>query len=150
MPHAARQRSNLTDMAGYSGTPLAKKLGIRAGNRVCTLGAPASLEAALEPVPPDVTLQTSLRGRAAFDVVLLFAKRQADVASRFAALRDRLTPAGGLWVCWPKKASGVPTDLTDAWVREYGLATGLVDNKVCAVDETWSALRFVIRLRDRT
>ena len=136
-------------MAGYSGTPLPKKLGIKEGHVVYAANAPDDLDALLTPLPPDVTLKTSLRGNAQLDVILLFAKSKAMVAKRFAPLVDRMQPNAGLWVCWPKKSSGVKTDLTEAFVREYGLSTGLVDNKICAVDETWSGLRFVIRVKDR-
>ncbi|HEX6511491.1 MAG TPA: DUF3052 family protein [Chloroflexota bacterium] len=83
------------------------------------------------------------------DVILLFATSRTDLATQLGAAVAALAPAGGLWLAWPKKASGVPTDLTESAVRELGLATGLVDNKVCAIDETWSGLRFVRRLRDR-
>jgi hypothetical protein len=82
-------------------------------------------------------------------VVLVFAPDRRALAARFGPARRRLTTAGGLWVAWPKKASGVPTDLDDNVVREFGLATGMVDNKVCAIDATWSGQRFVVRLRDR-
>ena len=135
--------------AGYSGTPLAKKLGIKPGQRVLIAGGPQGFEKTLGELPERVQLVTSLRGSKPFDVVLFFTKRESELARRFVALAERLQPAGGLWVAWPKKSSGVTTDLSDAVVRKTGLDSGLVDNKVCAVDETWSALRFVIRLRDR-
>jgi hypothetical protein len=89
------------------------------------------------------------RGRGLLDVVIFFAPDWSALQGRFGSLANRLSPAGGLWVAWPKKASGVPTDLTEDVVRGVGLAAGLVDNKVCAVDDTWSALRFVFRLADR-
>ena len=136
-------------MAGYSGTPLAKKLGIRAGAGVLLAGAPLDLATALAPLPEDVHLTDRARGTARFDVILLFARSAAELGRRFSTLAARLQPAGGLWVAWPKKASGVDTDLGDGVVRRIGLAAGLVDNKVCAIDETWSGLRFVIRLADR-
>ena len=136
-------------MAGYSGTPLPKKLGIKEGHRVALIGAPDGFEKTLGPLPEDVALTDGARGRAPLAVVVLFTKKKADLVRRFATLAGRLAPAGGLWVAWPKKASGVATDLTDGVVREHGLAVGLVDNKICAVDETWSGLRFVIRLKDR-
>ena len=85
----------------------------------------------------------------AFNVMIFFTSERAELVRRFSALARRLCPAGGLWISWPKKASGVSTDLTEDRVREVGLAAGLVDNKVCAVDETWSGLRFVFRLKDR-
>jgi hypothetical protein len=125
--------------AGYSGTPLPAKLGIKAGSRVL-----------LDGVPEDVPLDGHRRpGREPYDVVLLFAPDAARLHARWPALVPRLTTAGRLWVCWPKKSSGVPTDLTDDVVRDVGLAEGLVDVKVCAIDATWSGLAFVRRLEDR-
>ena len=136
-------------MAGYSGTPLWRKLGIAPGHRVALVGAPAGFERALRGLPAGVELSTSLRGTAARDVIVLFTSRRADLERRFAALAARLEPNGGLWIAWPKKASGVATDLGDGVVRAVGLSGGLVDNKVCAVDDTWSGLRFVVRRADR-
>ena len=135
--------------AGYSGTPLPKKRGIKQGHRVVLVGAPPGFRRTLGRLPEDVALRTDLRGRGELDVVLLFAKRRAELERRFDTLAARLAPAGGLWIAWPKKTSGVATDLSDGVVRDTGLAGGLVDNKVCAVDDTWSGLRFVIRRRDR-
>ncbi|HEY8431607.1 MAG TPA: hypothetical protein VIL20_24675 [Sandaracinaceae bacterium] len=136
-------------MAGYSGTPLPKKLGIREGARVALLRAPEGFDAVLGALPPGVRLQRDLRGSAPIDVALLFATARADLEARFAKARDRIAKNGGLWVCWPKKSAGVPSDLTEDVTRAVGLAAGLVDNKVCAVDETWSGLRFVWRTKDR-
>jgi hypothetical protein len=136
-------------MAGYSGTPLAKKLGIKAGHRVALLGAPADFEATLTELPDGVAVQRDLDG-GPFDVVLLFTPDAAGLKRGFARAARRISPAGGLWIAWPKRASGVPTDLTENAVRGHGLSVGLVDNKVCAIDEVWAGLRFVIRLRDRT
>lgn len=136
-------------MAGYSGTPLPKKLGVKESHTVYLAGAPKDFADILVPLPPDVTVMTTVRGGQKLDVILLFAKSKAMVARRFAPLVDRMRNNAGLWVCWPKKSSGVKTDLTDSFVREYGLSTGLVDNKVCAIDDTWSALRFVIRVENR-
>ncbi len=134
-------------MAGYSGTPLPKKLGIKAGHRVALLGAPSGF--ALGDLPEGVKLKRDLRGSAPVDVALLFVKSQKGLRARFGKAQERIAQDGGLWVCWPKKASGVATDLGDAFVRAHGLEAGLVDNKVCAVNETWSGLRFVWRVRDR-
>ena len=135
--------------AGYSGTPLPKKLGIREGARVALLGAPAELDPLLDPLPADVALVRGLRGTRPFDVVLAFCRTERELERGLAAGRERLTEDGGLWLCWPKKSSGLATELADGVVRERGLASGLVDNKVCAVDETWSGLRFVVRRADR-
>jgi len=136
-------------MAGYSGTPLPRKLGVKSGHRVAVLNAPPDIDRLLAPMPDDVRLRFDARGRGPWDVVLLFTRSRAELGRRFVPIARRLAPAGGLWVCWPKKASGVETDVSDQVVRETGLAAGLVDNKVCAVDEIWSGLRFVIRLEDR-
>lgn len=132
--------------AGYSGTPLPAKLGLRPGSRVLVDGAPADVP--LDPLPAGVTVHRRPGGEP-YDVVLLFAADSGRLHARWPALLARLTTAGRLWVCWPKKSSGVSTDLTDGVVREFGLAQGLVDVKVCAVDATWSGLAFVRRLRDR-
>lgn len=137
-------------MAGYSGTPLAKKLGIKEGHTVALANAPAGFAASLEDLPPRVSIRNGLRGSGLFDVILLFATSQAKLNASFAAARARMTPACGLWCCWPKKSSGVRTDLTEDSIRDLALAAGLVDNKVCAIDDTWSALRIVIRTKDRT
>jgi hypothetical protein len=134
--------------AGYSGTPLPKKLGIKTGHWVALLHEPPGFRATLSPLPDDVTLLNAV-GKDALDVILLFVGTERDLAEQFAGAARALQPAGGLWVCWPKKASGIATDLTENVVRGIGLAAGLVDNKVCAVDATWSGLRFVVRLKDR-
>jgi hypothetical protein len=136
------------NVAGYSGTPLPKKLGIKDDHRVALLNAPADFHQTLGELPPGVVLQDDLKG-APFDVMVFFTSARAELNRRFGAVAKRLNPAGGLWVAWPKRASGVATDLTEDSVRDIGLEAGLVDNKVCAVDETWSGLRFVIRLRYR-
>jgi hypothetical protein len=134
-------------MAGYSGTPLPQKLGIKAGHHVALLQAPAEFK--LGDLPENVALATKLRGTTHFDVILYFSDKHAEVSKTFLALANRLTSAGGLWICWPKKSSGVETDLDENIIRDLGLAIGLVDNKVCAVDDTWSGLRFVWRLVHR-
>ncbi|HTQ03697.1 MAG TPA: DUF3052 family protein [Polyangiaceae bacterium] len=135
-------------MAGYSGTPLAQKLGIKPGHRVALLGAPADFHTVLD-LPTGVSLERSLGGKKPFDVIVLFAMAERELARRFVPTSKRLQPNGGLWVAWPKKASGVVTDVTENAVRGVALAAGLVDNKVCAVNETWSGLRCVIRVTDR-
>jgi len=134
-------------VAGYSGTPLPKKLGIKPACRLGLVNAPADFARTLGELPPGVSPGPMKRGP--YDVIVLFAKSGQELARALAAARERLDPAGGLWVAWPKKASGIATDITEAEVRARGLATGLVDNKVCAIDDTWSGLRFVVRLVDR-
>ena len=128
-------------MAGYSGTPLPKKLGIKPGHRVLVLGAPDGFGL------DGIDVRTTARGKA--DVIVAFHDRRAELARRMPKLRELMEPAAGLWIAWPKRASKLPTDLTEDVVRELALANTLVDNKVCAIDETWSGLRLVIRLRDR-
>jgi hypothetical protein len=135
-------------MAGYSGTPLVKKLGVKPGHRLALLGAPDGFGATLGQLPADAGVQDDLGGEP-LDVIVLFAPDRAALLREFAGAARRLSPAGGLWVAWPKKASGVATDLTESAVRAVGLGAGLVDNKVCAIDEVWSGLRFVVRVQDR-
>ncbi|MDQ6651005.1 MAG: DUF3052 domain-containing protein [Actinomycetota bacterium] len=138
----------MPDIAGYSGTPLPRKLGVRAGSRVLVVGAPAGWT--LDPVPDEVELLRRDRaGTPPYDVVLAFCADRAALRRRFQPLFRRLTTAGALWVCWPKRSSGVRTDLDENVVRDHGLAAGLVDVKVAAIDATWSGLKFVVRLRDR-
>jgi len=136
-----------TTSAGYSGTPLPKKLGIREGSRVAVVSAPDGFTRVLAPLPPGVELRTGARGRC--DVVVFFVTRRAELARRFPGFVRALEPDGGLWVAWPKKTSGVATDLVFDAVQSVGLDAGLVDNKVCAIDTTWSGLRFVRRVADR-
>jgi hypothetical protein len=133
--------------AGYSGTPLVRKLGIKPGGRVALLRAPDGFDATLGELPRDVNVRRRAKGP--LDVIVAFFVRGPDLERRFGSLRDALDPAGGLWIAWPKRASGVQTDLNENVVRELGLSAGLVDNKVCAIDEVWSGLRFVYRLSDR-
>ena len=135
-------------MAGYSGTPLVQKLGIKESAAVLLVSPPEGFLETLGPLPAEAVI-VSPRSGEKLDVALLFVLSRKKLEQEFTRQAARLKPAGGLWVCWPKKASRVPTDLTEDIVREVGLAAGLVDNKVCAVDETWSGLRFVIRLVDR-
>ncbi|HVV81935.1 MAG TPA: hypothetical protein VHE35_02605 [Kofleriaceae bacterium] len=135
-------------MAGYSGTPLARKLGIKPGHAVAVLGlAPASFEGRLE-LPEGARIFHQLRPTP-FDVIVLFVDRLAELEARFSKVLARLHPEGGLWVAWPKKSSRRPTDITEDVVRRVGLAGGLVDNKVCAIDEVWSGLRLVVRVENR-
>jgi hypothetical protein len=130
-------------VSGYSGTPLAQKLGITAGRRVYTQSAPANYLALLAPLPAQVQRVTRLS--ASTDVIHVFATRRATLARALAGVRTRMRPDAALWVSWPKKASGVATDITEDTIRELALPLGLVDIKVCAVDATWSGLKLVIR-----
>jgi hypothetical protein len=143
--------------AGYSGTPLPKKLGIKPGARVGLAGAPDGFGALLEPLPDGARVEAGaaaaagapaaagLPGTGPFDVIVFFTVEQAELAGRLSELRARMAPAAGLWIAWPKRASRVPTDMTEDVIREIALPTGLVDNKVCAIDQVWSGLRLVIR-----
>lgn len=134
-------------MPGYSGTPLAKKLGIKDGFSVRLLDAPADVRAELK---TPLSACTAVRDEnSPLDFAMLFTKSKADLAKEFLRLRKQLAPAGMLWVSWPKKSSGVATDLDENIVRDIGLAAGLVDVKVCAVTDVWSGLKFVRRLKDR-
>jgi hypothetical protein len=130
---------------GYSGTPLVDKLGIKPGARLLLVSEPKDFARLLGGLPEG----SRVASRGALDFVMLFVKSQSDLRKRFARLRDRLESNGMLWVAWPKKTSGVETDLTEGVVRAFGLESGLVDVKVCAVDNTWSGLKFVRRLKDR-
>ena len=132
-------------MAGYSQTPLAKKLGIKDGSKTALISAPLSFEKLLGVLPARACLQRGLGGKLAFDVIVVFITLQAELRRQMAAARARMTPAAGLWIAWPKRASGVSTNVTENVVREIALPTGLVDNKVCAIDAVWSGLRLVIR-----
>jgi hypothetical protein len=136
----------MTGSVGYSGKPIAAKLGVRAGSRVLVVGRPDGVELGL---PPEATVHAR-PAPGAYDVVLVFCPDLDTLRRRFAGLAERLTEAGALWVSWPKRSSGVRTDLDENVVREHGLAFGLVDVKVAAVDGTWSGLKFVRRLADRT
>jgi len=124
----------------YSRTPLPKKLGIGESSRVAVVGAPRGFAQSIGVSP---------RARGAADVIVFFTIRRVELERRFGSLAGRLKPAGGLWVAWPKKSAGTATDLSFDEVQRIGLAAGLVDNKSCAIDETWQALRFVIRREDR-
>jgi hypothetical protein len=135
-------------VAGYSGTPLPKKLGIKPDCRLALVNAPGAFAKTLGELPPGVAPRPM--GRGTYDVILLFARDEASLARGLPAACSRLDADGGLWIAWPKKSSGIPTDVTEAEVRRQGLATGLVDNKVCAIDDTWSGLRFVVRVSERS
>jgi hypothetical protein len=156
-------------MAGYSGTPLPRKLGIKPGSAVALLGAPAAFEEMLAPLPQGVTIQRADGGAATasgaapsdpapggghvsdlpadtqFDVIVGFTTRRDTLARWVRDTRPALKPAGGLWIAWPKRAARIATEVTEDTVRELALPTGLVDNKVCAIDDTWTGLRLVVR-----
>jgi hypothetical protein len=134
-------------MAGYSKTPTWKKLGIREGMRVIHLHAPENYPQILGELPRGAILEDRLRKNASF--IHYFTKVKSGLSRDFPKLKEALVPDGALWISWPKGASKVTTDVTENVVREIGLKGGLVDVKVCAVDETWSGLKFVFRLKDR-
>ena len=129
--------------AGYSGTPLAKKLGFKPGFAAAWVNPPDDFAALLGELPDGVTVRKQLRGP--LDLVVCFVTARRDLEKRLPALRRALAPAGMLWIAWPKRASGVETDMTEDVVRDVALPTGLVDTKVAAIDATWSGLRLVIR-----
>ena len=134
-------------MAGYSETPLAKKLGIKENSRVALVGAPANFREELGPLAAGASIVPQTR--TPLDLILLFVKTEKELRRQFAVLAEKLTNAGMLWVAWPKNASGVPTDLNFGVVQKHGLGVGLVDTKICAVNEVWSGLKFVYRVKDR-
>jgi hypothetical protein len=137
-----------SDRAISTSTPLPKKLGVKEGSCLALVGAPPGLERTLGRLPDGVDLRERVRGP--LDVIVFFTTSGTELRRRFEKLAGALAPTGGLWVAWPKKSSGVGTDLDQASVMEIGLESGrLVDNKVCAIDDTWSGLRFVIRKENR-
>jgi hypothetical protein len=131
-------------MAGYSGTPLPKKLGIVEGSSLVLIGAPAGV---IQELPPGVSVKRQARGSA--DVVVAFFTRRRDFERRIGSLSKVIFPDGGLWVAWPKRASGIETDMHEGVLREVALPLGLVDNKVCAIDEIWTGMRVVWRRERR-
>ena len=133
-------------MAGYSGTPLVKKLGIKEGFNLLIVDPPKDFDRELD-LPDDVTI--TIKTRSPYDFVLFFTKSRHALEKEFSRYSAKLTPAGMLWVSWPKKTSGVPSDLNENIVRDIGIAKGMVDVKVCAIDDVWSGLKFVFRLKDR-
>jgi len=128
-------------MAGYSGTPLLKKLGVKEGSRVALVNAPASLPDELNGLPK------SARGEV--DLAVLFLRSQAELKHDWKPISSRIAADGMFWIAWPKKASGVVTDLTENVIRDFALKTEFVDVKVCAIDDTWSGLKLVIRKEKR-
>jgi hypothetical protein len=136
-------------VAGYSGTPLPKKLGILPGSRLGWLAPPSDFATTLGALPEGVKPTLLGRAKGPFDVIVAFFERELDFKTKLPKLEAVLTQNGGLWIAWPKRASGVPTDMTEDVVRKHALPRGLVDNKVCAIDAIWSGLRLVIRLENR-
>lgn len=134
-------------MAGYSQTPLTRKLGIKENQRIALINAPQNFQEELGPLPAGAVVVARLQS--SLDLILFFAGSQSELMKNFARLAARLVPNGMLWVAWPKKSSGIKTDLSFETVQRAGLEAGLVDTKICAVSEEWSGLRFVIRLKDR-
>ena len=134
-------------MAGYSGTPLPKKIGIKEGSRIALVNAPEDFARELGPLPPNAEIVT--RVTKPLDIVLLFVLTERALLRDFEKLAKKLASNGMIWVAWPKKSSGVATDLSEQRVRSIGLDSGLVDVKICAIDDVWSGLKFVIRLKDR-
>ena len=136
-------------MTGYSGTPLLQKLGIKPGQRRAMVNLPSQVRRVLGALAGEGRLEASLRTDGPFDFLLCFVRRRSELARMLPAAARRLEPTGMLWIAWPKKASKMPSDLTENVVRDIGLRAGLVDVKVCAIDDTWSGLKFVRRLADR-
>jgi hypothetical protein len=136
-------------VAGYSGTALPQKLGIKPGFRLALVGAPPGFAKTLGKLPEGVKSEPLGRVKGAIDVVVAFFDAEADFKRELPRLERAIPPAGSIWIAWPKRASGVATDMTEDVVRRHALPRGLVDNKVCAIDDTWSGLRLVVRLEHR-
>ena len=136
-------------MAGYSGTPLVKKLGFKEGFRTALVNPPKGFQKELAPLPNNVSISVGTLTKP-LDLIILFADSQKMLKMEFPRLARKLMENGMLWIAWPKKASGISTDLSDSSVRDIGLAAGLVDVKVCAINDVWSGLKFVYRLEDRS
>ena len=135
-------------MAGYSSTPLAKKLGIKEGAEVALVGSPKNFRATLAPLPDRVRIHSRPRGE--LDVIVFFASQRSELVRRLHTLAQTLTETGGLWIAWPKKSSSIESNLSFEVVQRMGLDQGLVDNKSCSIDQDWQALRFVYRVKDRS
>ena len=138
----------MTNMAGYSGTPLAKKIGIKEGSRVALVNAPKDFQFEPKELPDSVEFEKPQAK--SLDIILFFVTTERALVKDFSKLAARLNTNGMIWIAWPKKSSGVATDLTFDRVQKIGLDAGLVDVKICAVDDTWSGLKFVYRLKDRS
>ena len=135
-------------MAGYSGTPLAKKLGIKPNTLLCVVNAPADYDALLQPLPENVAIVREATDE--LDILHVFVKRRSELIESINEYKDKIKQNGAIWVSWPKKAARIATDVTEDTVREVALPLGLVDIKVCAVDDVWSGLKLVIRKENRT
>jgi hypothetical protein len=135
-------------MAGYSGTPLVKKLGFKSGFRAALVNPPKDFQDELDPLPDNVVLFSDTPPKD-LDLVVLFTDAKQTLTKEFPRLAKKLVQNGMLWIAWPKKASGVPSDLSENIIRDIGLRAGLVDVKVCAINDVWSGLKFVYRLADR-
>jgi hypothetical protein len=133
--------------SGYSGTPLTKKLGIKEKSDIAVINQPQNFLDILSPLPEKVSLINKLSGRIGY--IHFFTKSKKELTDQFPELKKHLDPSGSLWISWPKKSSKIETDLNENLIREIGLKNGMVDVKVCAIDETWSGLKFVLRLKDR-
>ena len=133
----------MSKLTAYSGTPLPRKLGIRERDRVGAFDAPADFAHTLGETPRGAVVINGPRGK--LDIAIAFFTRRRELERKLAALRKAIEPAGALWIAWPKRSSGVETDITEDTIRDVALPTGLVDNKVCAIDDTWSGLRLVVR-----
>ena len=134
-------------MAGYSGTPLPQKLGIKPGLTVVTINTPKNYRRLLGTIPEGVTFSNRLRSESTF--VHVFIRKHSELANRLPVLREKIADAGTVWVSWPKRSAGVPTDVTEDVIRDVALPIGFVDVKVCAIDETWSALKLMVRRENR-
>jgi hypothetical protein len=145
---AAKIREGVENMAGYSGTPLIKKLGIKEGFRVALVNSPKGFKKELGSLPDRA--RYAPYAAYSLDVILLFVNSEAELRRKFLLLSANILANGMLWVAWPKKSSGVATDLSFTNVQRIGLDAGLVDVKICAVNDVWSGLKFVYRLKDRT
>jgi hypothetical protein len=134
-------------MAGYSGTPLPKKLGIKPGVTVVTINSPINYRRLLDSIPESVTFSDRLKPDSTF--VHVFVRKCSELAKRLPVLRQKVSDTGIIWISWPKKSAGVPTDVTEDVIRSVALPLGFVDVKVCAIDETWSGLKLMVRRENR-
>ena len=137
----------MSPSAGYSGTPLAKKLGIVEGSRILTVQAPDDYAQMLAPLPTNIVFEGKITSLT--DIVHVFSYRKTDLKAALETLRNAIKPSAAVWVSWPKKTSKMPTDITDNVIREVALPLGFVDIKVCAVSDVWSGLKLVIRKEHR-